>query len=825
MDKWIQDFKYGLRRLTRAPGFTTVAVLSLALGIGANTAIFTVINAVFLHPLAIEEPSRVVELFTKDTRTVQTGNFTLTPSSIQNFEDYRDQSTVFSGLAAYFGTGLQWTHDGETVGVPGMMTTANYFDVLGVKPVLGRTFTPDEDLKSASTVAVVSHSLWKTRFNSDPALVGRTLTLNGLPFTVIGIAPEGFKGTFSLAGPDRIWIPLGMRDQILNGQIKELMTSRRFRWLNIVGRLKPGVDIAQAQAAATTIAMALEKTYPDANRGRTMVLAKETDAALGINQRAQFVMAGGLLMVVVGFVLLIACVNLANLLLAQAARREREISIRATMGASRGRLIRQLLIESVTLSMIGGAMGLVVAFWSRNALWSFRPPFLGNASIDLSFDPRVLAFTLVISLLTGLAFGAVPAIRVSQAQLAEVLKAAGRSGASGVGQNRVRSLLVAAEVALATIALIGSGLFLRSMQAAQEMELGFDSKHVGFIGLNPGGQKYEKAQGRHFYQDAIAKARALADVEGASVASVVPVAGGNGVGLTTFPEGQGEGSSFKGALIAYNDISPGYFDTLRIPLVKGRDFNDFDNEQGGLVAIINQTAARQLFSTDDAVAKRFTVVGHPETLYEVVGIAKDSVINNVGEDPTPMIYRPLQQEYAPAAALVVRTKGDPAARLAAVRDQVQTLDKNMPIRNTGTIQEQIVQGLWASRMGAALLSIFGGLALILAVIGIYGVMSYSVAQRTQEIGIRMALGAQAGDVRRFVLWQGMVPALLGAGAGVLAAVALAQSIANLLYGIRPHDPLTVGVVSGLLIAVALVACYVPARSATRVDPLVALRYE
>jgi len=825
MDKWTQDFKYGLRRLMKTPGFTTVAVLSLALGIGANTAIFTVINAVFLHPLAIEEPARVVELFTRDNRTVQTGNLTLTPSSIQNFEDYRDQSTVFSGLAAYFGTGLQWTHDGETSGVPGMMTTANYFDVLGVKPVLGRTFTPDEDIRSAATVAVVSHSLWKTRFNSDPGLVGRVLTLNGLPFTVVGIAPEGFKGTFSLAGPDRIWIPLGMRDQILNGQIKELMTSRRFRWLNIVGRLKPGVDLPEAQAATATIAAALEKTYPDANRGRTMELARETDAALGINQRAQFVQAGSVLMVVVGFVLLIACVNLANLLLAQAAGREREISIRATMGASRGRLVRQLLIESVTLSMIGGAVGLIVAFWSRNALWSFRPPFLGNASIDLSFDPRVLGFTLVISLLTGLAFGAVPALKVSQSRLSEVLKASGRSGTSGVGHHRVRSLLVTAEVALATVALIGSGLFLRSMQAAQEMELGFDSKHTGFIFLNPGGQKYGKPQGQQFYLDAIAKARALPDVEAASVASLVPLAGGGGVLLTTFPEGQGEGSSFKGALIAYNDIAPGYFDALRIPLVKGRDFSDFDNEQGTLVAVINQAAARQLFATDDAVSKRFTVVGQPETLYEVVGIAKDSVVNNVGEDPTPMIYRPMQQEYAPAAALVVRTKGDPAARLASLRDQVQTLDKNMPIRNTGTIQDQIVQGLWASRMGAALLSIFGGLALVLAVIGIYGVMSYSVAQRTQEIGLRMALGAQAGDVRRFVLLQGMVPALVGAGTGVILAIGLARPIASLLYGIRPHDPMTLGFVSGTLMVVALVACYVPARAATRVDPLVALRYE
>jgi predicted permease len=825
MDKWTQDFKYGLRRLLKAPGFTAVAVLSLALGIGANTAIFTVINAVFLHPLAIEEPSRVAELFTRDTRTVQTGNFNLTPSSIQNFEDYRDQSTVFSGLTAYFNTGLQWTNNGETTGIGGVMTSANYFDVLGVKPILGRTFTPDEDIKSAAPVAVVSHSLWQTKFNSDPGLLGRTLTLNGLPFTVIGIAPPGFKGTFSLAGPDRIWIPLGMKDQILNGQIKQLIESRRFRWLSIAGRLKPGVTLAQAQAATTTIAASLEKLYPESNRGRTAELALETQAALGINQRGQFVQAGTVLMVVVGLVLLIACVNLANLLLAQSARREREINIRATMGASRARLIRQLLIESVTLSMIGGGFGLLVAFWSRNALWSFRPPFLGNASIDLSFDVRVLGFTVVMALLTGLAFGAVPALKVSQSQLAEVLKAAGRAGASGVGHNRLRSMLVAAEVALATVALIGSGLFLRSMQAAQELDLGLDGKHLGFVFLNPGGQKYETAQGRQFYLDAIEKARALPQVEGASVASLVPLAGGAGVLLTTFPEGQGEGSSFKGALISYNDIAPGYFEALRIPLVKGRDFTGFDTEQSTLVAIVNQAAAKQLFQTDDAVGKRFTIVSHPETLYEIVAVAKDSVINNVGEEPTPMVYRPIQQEYPAQAALVVRTKGEPGALMATVRDQVQVLDKNMPIRNTGTISEQIVQGLWASRMGAALLSIFGALALALAMIGIYGVMSYSVAQRTQEIGIRMALGAQSQDVRRFVLWQGMVPALLGAGAGVVAAVLLARPVANLLYGIQAYDPLTVGSVSTILIGVALLACYIPARGATRVDPLIALRYE
>ena len=824
METWLQDLKYGLRMLVKRPGFTTVAVLSLALGIGANTAIFTVINAVFLHPLAIEDPSRVAEIFTLDTRTVQVGNFNLTPSSIQNFEDYRDQSTVFTGLAGYFPTGLQWTHNGETDGLPGMMTTANYFDVLGVGPILGRTFAPDEDIKNAALVAVLSHSVWTSKFGSDPGLVGRTITLNGLPFTVIGIAPPGFKGTFSLAGPDRVWVPLGMRDQLVTGPIKELLTNRRFRWLSIAGRLKPGVTLEQARSSTKVIAASLEKAYPDANRGRTVELATESDAALGINQRDQFVKVGGMLMVVVGFVLMIACVNLANLLLAQAAGREREVSIRATMGATRARLIRQLLIENVTLSVVGGALGLVVALWARNTLWSFRPPFLGNATIDLSFDLRVLGFTALVSVVTGLMFGAVPALRVSHAKLAEVLKVSGRSGALGLGQNRLRAMFVAAEIALATVALIGAGLFVRSTQAAQNMDVGFDAKHAAFIVLNPGTQRYGRQQGEQFYLDAIAKARSIPEVESAAVASDVPVAGGAGMALTTFAEGQAQ-TSTKGSLITYNDITPGYFDTLRIPMLKGRDFNEFDGEKGRPVAIVNETVGRQLWPGQDALGKRFTIVQQPETLYEVVGMVADSVINNVGEDPTPMVYRPMPQEYAPGAALVVRTRGEPGPRLSAVRDQVQALDKNMPMRNTGTIQEQIEQGLWPSRMAAALLSIFGGLAFVLAMIGIYGVMSYSVAQRTQEIGIRMALGAQAEDVLRFVLRQGMLPAFVGAAVGILGAVVLGQSIANLLYGVSPHDPLTLAAMTATLTAVALVACYIPARSATRVDPLVALRYE
>jgi putative ABC transport system permease protein len=819
----MQDLRYAARVLMKKPGFTTVAVLSLALGIGANTAIFTVINAVFLHPLAIEDPSRVVEVFTRDTKTVQTGNFTLTPSSLQNYEDYRDQNQVFSGLAGYFGQGLQWTRNGETQGVPATMTSANYFDVLGIKPYRGRLFAPDEDRQlGAGSVVVVSHSLWMKEFGSDPNVLGQTMTLNGLPFTIIGITPPGFKGTFSLAGPDRIWVPLSMREQLTTGQLRTLMTNRRFRWINMAGRMKPGIDIRQVDAAMKTIASALEKQYPAANEGRTVDVALESDAALGINGRGQLVLAGSVMMGVVGLVLLIACVNLANLLLAQSASREKEMSVRSAMGAGRGRIVRQLLTESVLLAALGGAAGMIVAYWGRTALWSFRPPFLNNASIDLSFEPRVLLFTAGMSVLTGVLFGLAPAVRVARANLNDVLKAGGRTGAASVASNRLRSLLVMAEIGLATVALIGAGLFVRSMQAAQRTDLGFDSAHIGFIALNPGQQRYDEPRGQQFYLDAMAKARTVPGVEAVTVSSSPPLQGG--LLLTVFPEGEAQNPNYRGSLVQFNDVSPGYFDALRITMRGGRDFTEFDGPQSKAVAIVNDALARQLWPGQDPLRKRFTIV-QQSMLIEVVGVVATTVVNAVGESPTPLIYRPIRQEYAPAVGLLVRVATDPKALVGSVRDQVQTIDRNMPLRGTGTIQQNIEAGLWAPRMGAALLSIFGGLALLLAMIGVYGVMSYTVTQRAQELGIRMALGAQAGDVLIMVLKQGMVLAAGGAAIGVALALLLGRLISTLLFGISGRDPLTLAGVSLALTIVALLACYIPARRAARVDPLVALRYE
>jgi predicted permease len=821
MERWWLDVRYAVRVLLKKPGFTTIAVLSLALGIGANTAIFTVINAIFLQPLPIDDPSRVAEVFTKDTKTVQTGNFSLTPSSYQNYEDYRDQNQVFTGLAAYFGTGLQWTHNGETEPLPGMMATGNYFDVLGIKAFRGRLFLPDDDRTlGANPVAVISHSVWTKQFGSDPGIVGQTMTLNGVAFTVIGVTPPGFKGTFSLGTADRVWVPISMREQLATGQLRQLLPNRRFRWVNMVGRLKPGISLQQAQTALKTIALALEKQYPDANDGRTIEVARESDAALGINGRSQLVLAGGVMMSVVGVVLLIACVNLANLLLAQSAAREKEMSIRAAMGAGRSRLVRQLLTESVLLAIAGGAAGLLVADWGRTALWSFRPPFLGNASIDLSFDVRVLLFTAGISILTGMLFGLAPAIHVSRANLNETLKSGGRTGSSTT--NRMRSVLVVSEIGLATVALIGAGLFVRSMQAAQQMDLGFDSAHIGFVVLNPGQQHYDQDRGLQFYRDAMAAARSIPGVEAATVASAAPLQGG--LLLTVFREGEGQNANARGSLVTFNDVAPGYFDALRIPLRAGRDFTDFDGPASTEVAIVNEALARQLWPGQDALHKRFTIVQRP-TLFEVIGVAATAVVGQVGEDPTPIIYRPIQQDYSAGVSLLVRTKGDPEPLVAAVRDKVKAIDPRMPLRGTGTMRQNIDAGLWAPRMGAALLSIFGGLALVLAMIGVYGVMSYTVAQRVQEIGIRMALGAGTSDVLVLVLKQGMLLTVAGTAIGVALALLLGRIVGALLFGVSGRDPLTLAAVTIALTLVALLACYLPARRAARVDPLVALRYE
>lgn len=697
----------------------------------------------------------------------------------------------------------------------------NYFDILGVKPELGRTFLPDEDQPGGHPVVVVSHSLWARQFGGDPNFIGKRITLNGTALTVIGVTPPGFKGTFLLGPPDQFWLPLGMYKQVTAGPFTEFMESRRGLLMFITGRLKSGVSIEQARSALQTIASRLEKEYPNDNEGRSADVTAIADDAVGINFRRQFLMAGGMLMTVTGVVLLIACVNLANLLLGRAASREKEISVRTALGASRGRLIRQLLTESMVLSVVGGLAGLVVAYWSRDVLWSYRPPFLDAQAVALNLDSHVLLFTFGVALFTGVLFGLIPAFRASRPDLIETLKVGGRQGGSW-GHNRLRSGLVVAEIALALVALVGAGLFVRSMQQAQRIDPGFESKNLAVLAFDVGAQHYSDQQGQQFYQRVMERARGIAGVESATIASNLPLNGG--LSRSIFPEGTEHDPSRRAILVTTNMIAPNYFDTVRIPLLKGRVFTDFDTEKTTPVAIINEAMARKFWPGEDPIGRRFTFFQDP-VLHEVVGMVKTTVIFAIGEDPQPQVYLPIPQYFQPVASLQTRTSGSPAAVLGTVRSTIQQLDRNLPLTNVLTIGEVLDQGLWAPRMGAALLGLFGLLALALAAVGVYGVMSYSVTQRTQEFGIRMALGAEAHNIVRLVVKEGLWLAGIGLAVGVVAAVPLASLLSGLLFGIQPGDLPTFGGVSALLAAVAAVACYVPARRATRVDPLVALRYE
>jgi len=820
-----QDMRYALRLLTKHPGFGAIAVVSLALGIGANTTIFTVINAILLHPLPVKDISRVVQVDTIDTKTrVTAANATKLGMSFPNYQDYARDNQVFTALGCTVGPlPLTWSGGAEPKQIFGQLVSANYFDILGMRPAAGRFFLPEEDTKlGGNDVAVLSYSFWANKFGSDPSAVGKVLMLNATPYTVIGVAPHGFKGAFTFGDAEQIWIPVSMYPRVLAGFFKDNFNDRRFLTTAMFGRLKDGVSVAAAEASLKTLATHLESAYPKDNASRSVALTPLADAAVGVNNRTQIVLAGGMMMSIVGLVLLIACVNLANLLLAQAASREKEIGLRAALGATSGRVVRQLLTESLVLAILSAVVGFAIAYSGRAALWSFRPPFIADGDIDLSFDSHVLLFTVSVALLTAVLIGVAPAIKAAKPNLIETLKVGGRGGTVGWTRNPFRSLLVVLEIALALVALVGSGLFIRSMQNAQRIDPGFESKKLFVFAFDLGALHYDEGRAQQYFRAAMERAKAVPGVESATIASNFPL--GGGLARTVFPEGQDEASGYRGTLTQLNDIAPNFFETLRIPLVGGREFNDADRKDTKQVAIINEAMAKQFWPDQNVVGKRFHFFGETQ-LREVVGVVRNTVVNNIGEEPQPLAYLPLTQDFSPAVTMQVRTNGRPEAVISSVRSQVQSLDTNLALTNVNTIEELIDQGLWAPRVGAALLSAFGALALLLAVVGVYGVLSYSVNQQTREIGIRMAMGAQTVRVLRLVVGQGMRLALAGLILGLVIALAAMRVLATLLFGVSAHDPLIFVGVSLILAAAAILACYIPARRATKVDPMVALRYE
>jgi predicted permease len=824
LEVFMQDLRYGLRMLQKNPGFTAVAVLSLALGIGANTTIFTVVNAILLNALPVRDLPRLVEMDTVDSKTLVTqARSERLGMSFPNFQDYRRDNTVFTDLAAFMPTAVTWSGGAEPRQLQSELVSANYFEVLGIRPARGRFFMSDEDTKpNGNDVAVLSYAVWANKLGSDPAIIGKPLIFDARPYTVIGIAPRGFRGTITFFSSEQVWIPTSMKDQVLGGKAKDFFNDRRFLTVGTIGRLKPGVEMSAAEASLETMATHLEAEFPKDNGGRSVALSPLADAAVGVNDHKRIALASAMMMGVVGLVLLIACVNLANLLLAQGARRQKEISLRAALGAGRTRIVRQMLTESMLLSLAGGAVGLAIAYAGRSILWSFRPPFIEDSGIDLALDSHVLLFTLGVAILTGFIFGLVPAVKASRPDLMETLNAGGRGGTIGWQRDRLRSLLVVGEMALALITLVGAGLFLHSMQNAQKTDLGFESKNLLAMNFDLGALHYEEGRGQQFYRAAIEKVKNSPGVASVSIASNQPI--GGGFERTVFPEGRDEASGYRGTLTTVDDITPGYFETLRIPILRGRAFSDVDRKETAVVAIASEAMVKQYWPNEDGLGKRFHFFGDP-TLREIVGVVANFVVNEVGEEPQPIVFLPMAQDYVPAATLHVRTTGNPENVVATTRVALQSLDPNLAITNVFTIGQILSQALWAPRMGGILLALFGALALVLSAVGVYGVLSYSVNQQTREIGLRMALGAQRGDVMRLILGQGLRLTVVGLGLGILVALALMRVLVSLLFDVRAYDPSTYTAVTLLLTAVALLACYIPARRAMRVDPMVALRYD
>jgi len=824
MATFLHDLKYGARLLAKAPGFTAIAALSLALGIGANTTIFTLINAVLLNPLPVEDPSELMSVWTTDERN-QDGALGFLQVSVLNFKDLRDKNEAFSGLAAHTGLPLSISsNNGEPQQVFGEIVSGNYFSVLGAKPIVGRTFTPDEDKNPGERlVAVLGYGEWQKRFGGDPSIVGRTISVNGQAFNVIGVMPRGFKGTNAIGAP-ALWVPYMTYPVTTTGFFRELIesTSRRGLVFNVTGRLKPGVTVQQAAANLKTIARQLEQEYPNDNKGRSVTLVPLAQATINPGFRNNFVMAGGLLMTIVGLVLLIACANVANLLLARAAARQKEIAVRLSLGASRARLIMQLLTEGTLLAIIGGALGLLLAYWAQGLLWSYRPPFLQADAIDLHPDVRVLMFTLAVSIVTGILFGLAPAVQASRPDLVVELKE--RTGPPA-GSNRLfslRNVLVAAQIALSLVALVGASLFLRSLQNAQKINPGFDADHLAVLSFDLGAQGYTEERGRQFQKQVLERVASVPGVQSATLASTVPLFNG-GFARTVFLEGQDTSDRRSGRLVQISVASAHYFETLGIALVRGRTLGDTDQPNTPAAVVINETMAKRFWPDQDPIGKRFKFFGQND-FQQVVGIVKDSKYNFIGEDPTPYIYQATTQVYQPQLSLFVKG-ARPTTILGTVRGEVQQMDKNLPLTGVFTLAEIFDQSLWPPRMGASLLAVFAGLSLVLAVIGIYGVMAYSVNQRRRELGIRMALGASRRDVVRLVVVHGLRLTLMGVIVGLFVSFAASRLVASMLFSVSPTDAVTFAFVPLMLAAAALGASYIPARRATRIDPMVALRYE
>ncbi len=796
MDTLLQDLRYALRTLRRHPGFATVVVLTLAIGIGANTAIFSVINGVLLRPLPYREPDQLVMLWT------MLPNFGREASSLPDFRDWRDQNTSFGDVAASVTSDLAVTGEGEPERVPTASVTANFFRTLGVAPGHGRAFSPEEEVPD-SRVVIVSHGFWRERLGGRASVLGESIRLSGIPYTIVGIAPEGFR-----FGEDvRLWVPLNTANP---------NAGRRSDFLTVIARLKPGISIERAQADLGAIMVRLGEQYANSNLGVKAQVISLQEQFVGDIRLALLVF-----MAAVGLVLLIACANVANLMLARAAVREREMAVRAALGAGRGRLIRQTLTESVVLSLAGAVVGILLAIWAVAAL---RHAPAGNLPRveAIAVDGRALAFTLTVSLAIGVLFGLAPALRLAATALGGTLAGGARAVTGGTGLRELRGILVLAEVALAVLLLVGAGLLIRSFDHLQRVDVGVQPEGVLTAFLVAPAVKYpEMSHVTAFYDRLTEELRRAPGVRDVALINNPPVSGG--AGYSTFAvDGRpnpapGEPSPDAQPYRA----TPEFFRALSIPVIRGRAFTAEDREGAVRVAAINQTMARKHFLGEDPLGRRLSTNG--QDWYTIVGIVGDTRQEGVSREPYAQMYFPYAQGPRRGMYVIVRTAGDPLAAIGTLRQTVKSLDPEIPLADIASARQLIDRSIAQPRVNAALLAVFAAVALALAAVGIYGVLSYAVAQRTREIGVRMALGARPADVLRLVVQQGMLPVVMGLGLGLVGALGATRVMRRLLFGVEPVDPVTFVAIAVVLTGVALLATVIPARRAARVDPMVALR--
>ncbi len=814
-----QDLRYAVRTLRKSPGFAVIAITIMGLGIGANTAIFSIVNAVLFRPLPYENPSELVRVFTSDSDGRTPGAV-----SYPDFVDYRARSDLFSGAVAFENALLSLTGEDGSEAVMGEFLCAEYFSVLGLAPAMGRTFVPIEDEPGASEpVVMVAYDTWQRRHGGDPSIVGSTIRLNGRAVMVVGIGPKGYNG--SIVGiSSEYWLPWGSAVQIESDQAHQ-MVDRSGRSLMMSARLRAGVTQEQAEAALNVLARRLGEEYPETNTNRTVSVYPANQVRLHPIIDSALYPIAGLLMAVVGLVLLVACSNIANLLLVRAASRRKEVAIRLAIGARRGRLISQLLTESMLLGSAGGVAGLLVAMWVARFIVSFKPPLPVPVAVDLSLDWRVLAFTVALSIVTGVLFGLAPALKASRPNLVPTLKDETHSLAVRSRSFSMRNLLVVAQVAVSLVLLVGAGLFVRSLINSQSVDPGFETERTALATFNTDAAFDNDAEAREFLRGLVERLEASPDVEAVALSDRLPLTIGaqiSGVyieGLTP-PPGEDEFSA------DFASASPGYFRTMGIPILRGRAFTEADRGDAPMVGIVSATMARRFWGTEDVVGKRFARGSSSyQSEVEIVGVAQDVKVRTLGEAPRAYFYIPTGQDSPFVTSVVVRSAGDPSVIPNLIRREARELNGNVPVMEAGTMIEHVGVVLFIPRMGATLLLGFGILAMVLAGLGLYGVVAFSVAQRTRELGVRVALGAGQRRVVVTVVLQGF--ALVGVGTVVgLALSALAmQPVATMLNDVSPTDPLTFGSMSLLLLLVAALASYFPARRAAGSDPMVALRAE